>query len=165
MVIVLCNQLLSSAQSWRSGVGGGLEAFHSTDMLHTISQLQRDRMAVMSPVVLRWRQGLFLEAECPVNRVTPTITLRLHTHNRQHTHVHTSKCHILFSTFKAHTAALKAKLHCPSLLPCPGVRPVSHLQDGIGPQWPAKWTVPLYYLANGSSVVISETNLKNIYCA
>lgn len=44
------------------------EVSHDTDTLHTISLLQMDRMAVISPVVPQVKTRLFLEAECLVNR-------------------------------------------------------------------------------------------------
>lgn len=44
------------------------ESSHDADVLHTISLLQKDRTAVMSPVVPQVKTRLFLEAECLVNR-------------------------------------------------------------------------------------------------
>lgn len=45
---------------------------HSIEMLCTITQLQRDRMAVLSLVVPRWRQGCFWRHSAWKTTVTPS---------------------------------------------------------------------------------------------
>lgn len=59
----------------KHGAGRGAWRSHSTDMLHTISQLQRDRMAVMSLVVPRWRQGCWRQSAQLTKVHTYTHTL------------------------------------------------------------------------------------------
>lgn len=89
-----CIPSLTLAQSWGTGQTGPWSS-HFIEMLCTINQLQRDhtRMAVMSPVVPRWRQGCFWRHGAWKTTVTPSphhpslicMVRQSHSHSLTHT--------------------------------------------------------------------------------
>lgn len=101
-------------------------------MLNTISQLQRDRMAVMSPVVPRWRQGCFWRQSA--------LETEVHIHPHTYTHSTNKPTPRWAPSGLAHSkpTVQPLKLSCDwpaSLLSW--CRAMSHLQfGGSGLEWP-----------------------------